>query len=56
MYHVKLNKAMLSGALTAVLPGDPGRVEKTARAIDPDAVFSCFKPGVYLLACRSVRA
>ncbi len=39
LYHVKLNKAMLSGALTAVLPGDPGRVEKTARMIDPDAVF-----------------
>lgn len=39
MYHVKLNKAMLSGAVTAVLPGDPGRVEKTARLIDPDAVF-----------------
>ncbi|QEN09341.1 uridine phosphorylase [Oceanispirochaeta crateris] len=38
-YHVKLSKAMLSGALTAVLPGDPGRVEKTARMIDPDAVF-----------------
>lgn len=39
LYHVKLNKAMLSGARTAVLPGDPGRVEKTARIIDPDAVF-----------------
>jgi len=39
LYHVKLNKAMLSGAETAVLPGDPGRVEKTARMIDPDAVF-----------------
>jgi len=39
LYHVKLNRAMLSGALTAVLPGDPGRVEKTARMIDPDAVF-----------------
>jgi len=39
MYHVKLNRKMLSGAETAVLPGDPGRVEKTARIIDPDAVF-----------------
>jgi len=39
LYHVKLNKAMLSGAVTAVLPGDPGRVEKTARMLDPDAVF-----------------
>ncbi len=39
LYHVKLNKKMLNGADTAVLPGDPGRVEKTARMIDPDAVF-----------------
>ncbi len=39
MYHVRLNKKMLDGADTAVLPGDPGRVEKTARMIDPDAVF-----------------
>ncbi|OQY33933.1 MAG: uridine phosphorylase [Spirochaetaceae bacterium 4572_59] len=39
LYHVKLNRKMLAGADTAVLPGDPGRVEKTARMIDPDAVF-----------------
>lgn len=39
MYHVKLSREMLAGADTAVLPGDPGRVEKTARMIDPDAVF-----------------
>ncbi|WP_367277263.1 hypothetical protein [Oceanispirochaeta sp.] len=39
LYHVRLSRAMLSGAVTAVLPGDPGRVEKTARMIDPDAVF-----------------
>ena len=39
LYHVRLNREMLSGADTAVLPGDPGRVEKTARMIDPDAVF-----------------
>ena len=39
LYHIKLNKKMLNGAETVVLPGDPGRVEKTARMIDPDAVF-----------------
>ncbi len=38
-YHLGLNKAMLAGAVTAVLPGDPGRVEKTARMIDERAVF-----------------
>ncbi len=39
MYHVRLNKAMLAGAEVAVLPGDPGRVEKTAKMIDDGAVF-----------------
>ena len=39
MYHIKLNRRMLAGADTTVLPGDPGRVEKTARMIDPDAEF-----------------
>jgi uridine phosphorylase len=38
-YHVNLNKKMLSGATTALLPGDPGRVEKTACIIDSNAYF-----------------
>jgi uridine phosphorylase len=39
-YHIKLSKSMLQGATYVVLPGDPGRVEKTAKYIDPDgAVF-----------------
>jgi uridine phosphorylase len=38
-YHVHLNREMLEGAEVAVLPGDPGRVEKTARTFDPGARF-----------------
>jgi uridine phosphorylase len=39
-YHIRLSKGMLQGATYAVLPGDPGRVEKVAKFIDPDsAVF-----------------
>ena len=38
-YHVRLSETMLEGARYAVLPGDPGRVEKTARNMDPDARF-----------------
>lgn len=38
-YHIKLNKTLLKGAVTAILPGDPGRVEKTARMIDPNPIF-----------------
>ncbi len=38
-YHVRLSEASLEGARYAVLPGDPGRVEKTAKAIDPNARF-----------------
>ena len=38
-YHIKLNKKMLQGAEHVILPGDPGRVEKTAKHLDPDAVF-----------------
>jgi uridine phosphorylase len=30
---------MLKGTETAILPGDPGRVEKTAKYIDPNAIF-----------------
>jgi len=38
-YHVKLSKEMLKGAKIAVLPGDPGRVEKTALALNSHAGF-----------------
>jgi uridine phosphorylase len=38
-YHIKLEREMLKGAKIAVLPGDPGRVEKTAKTVDPEAVF-----------------
>ena len=38
-YHVRLSEELLEGAEYAVLPGDPGRVEKTAKQIDPNAVF-----------------
>ncbi|MDR2733424.1 MAG: uridine phosphorylase [Spirochaetota bacterium] len=39
-YHIRLSKGMLQGAVYAVLPGDPGRVEKVAKYIDPNgAIF-----------------
>ncbi|MDA3838800.1 MAG: uridine phosphorylase [Candidatus Delongbacteria bacterium] len=38
-YHIKLSQEMLKGTETAILPGDPGRVEKTAKYIDPNAIF-----------------
>ncbi len=38
-YHIKLTQEMLGGAKTAILPGDPGRVEKTAKHIDTGAAF-----------------
>jgi len=38
-YHVRLNEDMLKGVKIAILPGDPGRVEKTAKHINADAVF-----------------
>jgi len=38
-YHVKLNEEMLASAKIAILPGDPGRVEKTAKFISPKAQF-----------------
>ncbi|HOG65613.1 MAG TPA: hypothetical protein PLD82_09290, partial [Spirochaetota bacterium] len=34
-YHIRLSSEMVEGATYAILPGDPGRVEKTARHIDP---------------------
>lgn len=38
-YHIRLNEEMIEGAEYVVLPGDPGRVEKTAKHIDPNAKF-----------------
>ncbi len=38
-YHIHLSSEMIQGAEYVLLPGDPGRVEKTAKNIDPDAVF-----------------
>jgi len=38
-YHIHLSPEMIQGAQYVLLPGDPGRVEKTAKKIDPDAVF-----------------
>ncbi|NCD31854.1 MAG: uridine phosphorylase [Spartobacteria bacterium] len=38
-YHIRLNHSMLAGAEHVILPGDPGRVEKVAKNLDPDAVF-----------------
>lgn len=38
-YHVRLSKEMLQGAEHVLLPGDPGRVEKTARHLGADATF-----------------
>ena len=39
MYHVGLTMEMLQGARYALVPGDPGRVEGLAKAIDPKAEF-----------------
>ncbi len=38
-YHIKLSREMIKTAKIAILPGDPGRVEKTAKVFNPDAVF-----------------
>ena len=39
MYHVGLSVEMLQGAKYALVPGDPGRVEGLAKALDPAAVY-----------------
>ena len=39
LYHVGLSVEMLQGAKYALVPGDPGRVEGLAKAVDPDAVY-----------------
>jgi len=36
-YHIRLTTEMLEGAQYVILPGDPGRVEKAARYLDPNA-------------------
>lgn len=38
-YHIKLTKDLIKDARIAILPGDPGRVEKTARALNDNPVF-----------------
>ena len=39
MYHIQLSAEMIQGAEYVLLPGDPGRVEKTARHLDKNAIF-----------------
>lgn len=39
MYHTGLTGEMLQGAAYALVPGDPGRVEGLAKALDPEAVY-----------------
>lgn len=38
-YHIKLSREMIRNAKIAILPGDPGRVEKTAKTLSENAVF-----------------
>ncbi len=37
-YHLKIDRSDLGGADIALIPGDPGRVPRLARRLDPDAV------------------
>ncbi|MBP5747039.1 MAG: uridine phosphorylase, partial [Treponema sp.] len=39
LYHVGLSVEMLQGARYALVPGDPGRVEGLAKALDKKAVY-----------------
>lgn len=39
MYHTGLTKEMIQGAKYALVPGDPGRVEGLAKALDEKAIF-----------------
>lgn len=41
LYHVGLSVEMLQGAKYALVPGDPGRVEGLAKALDEKAEFLC---------------
>lgn len=40
MYHIGLSRAMLSGVRYAILPGDPGRVEKICQALGKYVVLN----------------
>ena len=42
-YHIDLDEEKVQGAEYALLPGDPARVEKTAKYLDPDARFLAAK-------------
>ena len=42
MYHTGLTKELLEGARYALVPGDPGRVEGLAKALDPQARFLAY--------------
>lgn len=39
MYHTGLSREMTEGARYALVPGDPGRVEGLAKALDEKASF-----------------
>ena len=39
MYHTGLSAGMIRGAKYALVPGDPGRVEGLAKALDENALF-----------------
>lgn len=41
MYHTGLSREMTEGARYALVPGDPGRVEGLAKALDEKASFVC---------------
>ncbi len=38
VFHLGLERSDLDGATTAIVPGDPARVERIANAIDPNSV------------------
>ncbi len=39
LYHIALSEKMIQSADTAILPGDPKRVKKIAKALDENAIF-----------------
>ncbi len=54
MYHVGLSRKMLEGATYALVPGDPGRVEGLAKALDSNAKFlACHRDYTSWLATLS---
>lgn len=40
IFHLELTEGMLEGASVAIVPGDPGRVERTASAMDRPAFLA----------------